>query len=297
MATIGLSRPYIALYAAAGASVAYSAGRLLGKATELSIELNDGNNNIFYADNGPAEADNQFSGGTISITTDDLRPQALMEALGVTQASLASVTEIQTPGAAWLVHNDNQSIPYVGFGAIAMKKVDGQIKYVGIVLDKVQFANPNDSITTKGETIEWQAPQLTGTIYRSDKASHDWKRITTPLDTEAEADAAVRSYLGISEASVTPSLSALSVGSLTLDPTFAGSTLAYTAETTNAADAVTATAANVGDDVAITVNGEPIASGDDADWITGVNLVKVVVTNSGGAQYIYTVTVSKGAGT
>ena len=33
-----------------------------------------------------------------------------------------------------------------------------------------------------------------GTIFRSDKTSHDWKRITTPLDTEAEADLAVREY-------------------------------------------------------------------------------------------------------
>lgn len=292
MATIGLSRPYIAQYANAGASVTYSAGRLLGKATELSIELNDGNSNIFYADNGPAEADNQFSGGSLTITTDDLRPEALIAALGIVKTPM-SVSGVNTPGAAWLSHNDNQQIPFVGFGVVVKKKVDGVIKYVGIIIDKIQFANPNDAVTTQGETIEWQAPQLTATIYRSDKAGHDWKTVTTPLDTEAEADAAVRSYLGISEASVTPSLSALSIGALTLDPTFAGSTLAYTTSTTNAKDAVTATAANAGDDVVITVNGTPIASGDDAEWVTGSNLVKITVTNSGGAQYIYTVTVSK----
>ena len=295
MATIGLSRPYVAQYANAGNNVSYSAGRLLGKATELSIELNDGNNNIFYANNGPAEADNQFSGGTLSITTDDLRPEALIGVLGVVKTAM-SVSGVNTPGAAWLSHNDNQQIPFVGFGVIAKKKVDGVIKYVGIILDKVQFANPNDAITTQGETIEWQAPQLTATIYRSDKDGHDWKTITTPLDTEAEADAAVRSYLGISEASVTPSLSSLSIGALTLDPTFSGSVLSYTTATTNAKDAVTAVAANAGDDVSITVNGAPIASGDDANWVTGSNIVKVTVTNSGGAQYIYTVTVSKSAG-
>ena len=180
MATIGLSRPYIARYTNAGSSVSYAGGRLLGKATELSIELTAGNDNIFYADNGPAEADNQFSGGTITITTDDLRPQALIGALGVVQESLAAVTDITTPGAAWLVSNDSQSIPYLGFGAVAMKMINGQIKYVGIVLDKVQFSNPNESVTTKGETIQWQTPQLSGSIFRSDKTDHDWKRITTP---------------------------------------------------------------------------------------------------------------------
>ena len=82
MATIGLSRPYIARYTNAGSTVSYAGGRLLGKATELSIELNDNNSNILYADNAPAESDNQFSGGTIQITTDDLRPQAMLAALG-----------------------------------------------------------------------------------------------------------------------------------------------------------------------------------------------------------------------
>ena len=173
MATIGLSRPYIARYTNAGTSVSYAGGRLLGKATELSIELNDNNSNILYADNAPAEQDNQFSGGTITITTDDLRPQALIGALGVVQESLAAVTDITTPNAAWLVCNDSQNVPYLGFGAIAMKKINGQIKYVGIVLDKVQLSNPNESITTKGETIEWQTPQLSGTIFRSDKSGHD----------------------------------------------------------------------------------------------------------------------------
>ena len=293
MATIGLSRPYIARYTNAGSSVSYAGGRLLGKATELSIDLNDGNNNILYADNAPAESDNQFSGGTISITTDDLRPQALIGALGVVQESLAAVTDITTPGAAWLVCNDNQSVPYLGFGAIAMKKINGQIKYVGIVLDKIQLSNPNDAITTKGETIEWQTPQLTGTIYRSDKSSHDWKRITTPLDSEAEADLAVRTYLGISESSITPSLSALSIGSLVLNPTFASDETVYTTSTSNAKDAVTATPTNAGDDVVIKANGTIISSGDDANWVTGTNTVEVTVTNSGGAQITYIVTVSK----
>lgn len=293
MATIGLSRPYIARYTNAGTSVSYAGGRLLGKATELSIELSDNNSNILYADNAPAEQDNQFSGGTLSITTDDLRPQAMLSALGLVQESLAAVTDITTPNAAWMVSDDNQSIPYVGFGAIAMKMINGNMKYVGIVLDKVQFKNPNDSITTKGETINWQVPQLSGTIFRSDNENHSWKRITTPLDSEAEADAAVRDYLGITEASITPSLSALSIGTLTLDPTFASGTLVYTTSTTNAKDAVTATATNSGDDVIIKVNGATIASGDDANWITGTNTVEVTVSNSGGAMRQYIVTVTK----
>lgn len=296
MATIGLSHPYIARYTNAGSNVAYAGGRLLGKATELSIELSDNNSNILYADNAPAESDNQFSGGTISITTDDLRPQAMLAALGLVSEAI-SAAGVTTPGAAWLVSDDNQAVPYVGFGAVAMKKINGVIKYVGLVLDKVQFKNPNDTITTKGETIQWQVPQLSGTIFRSDNTDHSWKRITTPLDSEDEADAAVRAYLNITEASITPSLSALTIGALTLDPTFASGTTVYATTTTNAKDAVTATATNEGDDVVIKVNGDVIASGDDAEWNAGANTVDVTVTNSGGAQRTYIVTVTKSSGT
>lgn len=294
MATIGLSHPYIARYTNAGSSVSYAGGRLLGKATELSIELKDGNTNILFADNAPAESDNQFSGGSLRITTDDLRPQAYIAALGVVSEAI-DTPGVTTPGAAWLVSDDDQVVPYLGFGAIAMKQMNNVIKYVGIVLDKVQFSNPNNAIKTKGETIEWQTPQLSGQIFRSDKEKHDWKRITTPLDTEAEADAAVRAYLNISEESVTPSLSALVIGELELSPAFAAGTTAYTATATNASDTITAAVTNPGDDMAIRVNGAALESGGTATWVDGSNTVEITVTNSGGAQRVYIVTVAHAA--
>ena len=39
MATIGLSKPYFAKYSHTGSKVTYTGGTLLGKYTELSIEL------------------------------------------------------------------------------------------------------------------------------------------------------------------------------------------------------------------------------------------------------------------
>lgn len=196
MASIGLSKPYFAVYANSGSTVTYSNGGVLGKFTEMSIELEDGGDNILYADNAPAESDNQFAGGTVSISTDELRPAALTAALGLASETITAAG-VTTEGAAWLVNNDNQQIPYLGIGGIAKKKVDGVVRYVGIVLDKVMLHNPNESLTTQGETIEWQTPTLEGTIFRSDKTTHDWKRVTTLLSTEAEAETAVKAYLNI----------------------------------------------------------------------------------------------------
>lgn len=198
MATIGLSRPYFAIYSNAGSVVTYSSGATIGKYTEMSVELEDGDDNVLYADNAPAESDPTFSGGTVTISTDDLRPEAAISILGMQQETLQA-TGITTEGAGWLVSNDNQNIPYIGLGGIVMKKVDGAIRYVGFVLDKVQFRSPNRAAVTKGETIEWQVPELTAQIFRSDKPTHDWYRETTLLNTEEEAAIAVMQYLGITQ--------------------------------------------------------------------------------------------------
>lgn len=196
MATIGLSKPYFAVYSASGSTVTYANGGLFGKATEMNIELNDGGNNILYADNGPAESDNQFSGGTVTITTDELSAAALTTALDMVEEEI-TITGVTTTGAKWLINNDQQVVPYVGVGGVAKKMIGGVIKYVAVVLDKVKLRNIAQSITTQGETIEWQTPSVTGDIFRSDKTNHDWRRISTPLDTEEEAELCVKSYLNI----------------------------------------------------------------------------------------------------
>ena len=87
-------------------------------------------------------------------------------------------------------------------------------------------------------------------------------------------------------------LSALTIGSETLSPTFSASTYAYTASTTNSTDTVTATKNVSGASLVLTVNGDSIASGGTATWKTGANVVKAVVTN-GAAQKTYVVNVTK----
>ena len=60
MATIGLSKPYYAIYSNDGNAVTYSNGGLIGKGTQLTLELEEGDSNNFYADNAVAETDNSF---------------------------------------------------------------------------------------------------------------------------------------------------------------------------------------------------------------------------------------------
>ena len=75
MAKIGLSKPYFAKYSNTGSTVTYAEGALMGKAVELSLELEEGDDNILYADNGPAESANTFSGGSLTVVVQQVLHQ------------------------------------------------------------------------------------------------------------------------------------------------------------------------------------------------------------------------------
>lgn len=87
-------------------------------------------------------------------------------------------------------------------------------------------------------------------------------------------------------------LSGLTIGALTLDPTFDGGVTEYTATTTNATNTITATAEDEAAEISI-LNGEtPVMNGSTATWSDGANTVKITVKN-GATQEVYTVTVTK----
>ena len=89
-------------------------------------------------------------------------------------------------------------------------------------------------------------------------------------------------------------LSGLTIGALTLNPTFDPDTADYTATTTNTTNTITATPEDDGATVAI-LNGEtPVENGKSATWSEGENTVTFTVKN-GAEQKVYTVTVTKTA--
>lgn len=91
-------------------------------------------------------------------------------------------------------------------------------------------------------------------------------------------------------------LSGLTIGAATLVPTFDPDVTEYTAETTNQTNTITATPEDEKATVAI-LNGEtPVENGTAATWTDGANNVSITVTN-GSANKVYSVTVTKTAGT
>lgn len=198
MAKIGLSKPYFAKYSNTGTTVTYTGGALMGKAVTLDISLENADDNILYADNGPAETANTFNGGTATLTTDDLSPTTLMSVLGITEEAITS-EDIQTETPKWYNWGEGQNTPYGGFGAIVMVQNNNVIGYQAIVLPKIKFNNPNDTFNTKGESVEWGTPEISASILRDDTAAHNWKKLSSIMESEADAEAAIKQFLQIAE--------------------------------------------------------------------------------------------------
>lgn len=196
MATIGLSKPYYAVYSNTGTTVTYATGSVMGKATEANIEIETTDGNNLYADNAIAETDRSFAGGTLTLSTDDLSQEVSKAILGLREEALTDITGITDEEVSELIYDDQQATPYLGVGFIIKKKVGGVYKWRGVVLTKVMFSVPSDAATTQGETIEWQVPELTATIMRDDSATHMWKREAT-FTTEAQAETYIKDRLSI----------------------------------------------------------------------------------------------------
>lgn len=192
----GFSNPFVALYGYTGTTVTYTSGTVLARGVSVSIAPDDVNDdNIFYADNSPAETDpGVFSGGDLTLTVDGLLKTAKDLVMGLPAATATTVGT----GTVDVTHfGDSQSIPYVGIGYVARWMSDGVTTYTATVLPKVKFAQlPSDAATQEDE-IDWQTQEMTGRILRCENSNHDWKMESEDVSTETEAINTVKTLLDI----------------------------------------------------------------------------------------------------
>lgn len=196
MAIIGCSYLKYAKYAANQGTVSYSEGGTAAKLVSVNISLESATDNDFYADNSVDETDRVFSGGTLTVQTNDLTDAVSKVILGLQEASVGTITGITDVGVKELFFDDRQVIPYLGLGLIIKHQRSGAAAWTGILLNKVQFAVPSEAADTQGKTISWQAPELTATIMRDDSANRCWKQQAT-FSTEAQALAYINARLSI----------------------------------------------------------------------------------------------------
>ena len=184
----GFSLPYVAKYAVSGGTVTYSDGQKLARGVDVSISPESSSDNKFHADNITAEtAGGKFTGGTFTLTVDGLLGPAEKLIMGL---------PAQTGG--WYDYDNTITVGYFGLGFIARYMSDGVTCWVPYVLTKVAFDPIGTSAATQEDDISWQTQSITGTIMRDDSTTERWKRLGIEYNTEASAEAALKTALGIS---------------------------------------------------------------------------------------------------
>lgn len=184
----GFSCPYVSIYNNNNGEVTYSNGQKLARGVSVNLELDDvGEDNVFHADNVAAETvRGVFSGGTCTVTVDGLFPSAEALIMGVTLDSDGGI-----------MYDDNQEIPYTGFGYIARYMSEGVESFTAVVLWKNSFAPISRSAATQEENIDWQTQELSAKMLRSDAAGHPWCYVSADQETEAAAEAIIKQKLNI----------------------------------------------------------------------------------------------------
>ena len=185
----GFSKPYVAKYTAGTSGVTYSDGQVLARGVSVEISPDDMSDNKFYADNVEAEnAGVVFQSGTATITVDGLKDTAKKLIYGLPTANTAG----------WINYGNDQSVPYIGFGCVVRYQEAGTVTYMPVVLPKIMF-NPNGlSANTQEEEIDWQTQELAAQIYRDDTTNQNWRMDGTAQSSEADAEAAIKTFLSIS---------------------------------------------------------------------------------------------------
>ncbi|EQB20086.1 Phage major tail protein phi13 [Dehalobacter sp. UNSWDHB] len=151
MATIGLRDLYRAAITEAAGVETYGTPTRMAKAisAELSVEVAEA---PLYADDAIDAIVKEFVSGELTLNVNDLLPADLAALLGQTQDDDNVVYA-----------GENDAPPYFAIGFKA-KKADGTYKYIWLY--KVKFGIPDESYTTKGDSIEFSTPTIVGTIVK-----------------------------------------------------------------------------------------------------------------------------------
>lgn len=169
MAGIGMYGVYYSKATIAnGVVTGYAGVQTMGKAISASFEPNTPDDNPLYANNAVAENDSSgASGGTLTLTLDRLTQEAAADLYGLTVEDV-EVTVGDTPGTrvegTALKYTGNEQSAPVGVAFIRQNQVDGVRNHEVILYRRATFSMPADRGQTMGKSIEWQTPEIEGTV-------------------------------------------------------------------------------------------------------------------------------------
>ena len=181
MANYGLAYPTIAKLDVQTGT--YSKGFHCGKAVSTDITPNYNEGQI-YGDNELAEYAKEFKDADVNLNVTVLPIDAADTVFGHTVSA-----EDNT-----ITYNAEDSANYVGYGFYANEMVNNKKSFVAVVLPKVKFTEAAESYTTKGDSLEFKSPNISGKAYPDNSLNWKYRQV---FATAAEAQAWIDEKLGI----------------------------------------------------------------------------------------------------
>jgi phi13 family phage major tail protein len=178
--TLGLKDLYYAVITMTDGVETYGTPKKMAEAMTAGLTVNVAEAQL-YADDALSESVKEFTSGELTLGIKELAPEVVAELLG---------QKVDENKVVWA--GDDEA-PFVAVGFCA-KKTGGKYKYVW--LQRVQFAVPEESYETKGESINFQTPKIKGTIYKT-IGTGKWKADYVGVPTDAVAAgwfSAVKTY-------------------------------------------------------------------------------------------------------
>ena len=193
MAFIGLRHPVYARITEFedGAMPCYAVPVVAGRAIQANVTKTH-NNTPLYADDIIDEDDNSITGMTLTVGLNDLDDEKRRWLLG----DIMSYEQ----GVGNLFDEGGDGAAPVGFGYIRVRRVQGEEKYQAVWYWSVLFSEDAEESQTKGESIEWKTPTITGRVfgcYIDSTGTPKFRRRAT-FDSEAAAKAWLNTKAGIS---------------------------------------------------------------------------------------------------
>jgi phi13 family phage major tail protein len=167
----------------------YTDGRYLGPSATFNITVTSADVKD-YGDNRVTETYNAVTGGTVSLE--------LNEMLSELNAFLLGHKVNEETGE--IVFNQDDTIPFIGLGAIGTSKRDGKNKYIAKFYRKIQLKEPNDENSTQQENVSFTHSTLEGNMFVPEDG--EWKD-QNEFDTLDEAKEWLNEKVGIKTESST----------------------------------------------------------------------------------------------
>lgn len=198
MAGIGLYGVYYSKATmSSGVVASYTGVETMGKAISASFEPNDADENNLYANNAIAETDaSAGAGGTLTLTLDRLNADAIADLFGLTKTTETVTVGTATETGTGFNYTGSEQANTVGVAFIRQKQEDNDRDiHEAVIFSACTFHMPSEEAQTLGESVEWQTPEIEGTVTTNTGALPWCKKFT--FETQAAAEQFITDFFAV----------------------------------------------------------------------------------------------------